>query len=140
MADAVAEQMERYRSSPFDSSGEAWDKIAALESLEAQLNDPRVIDFFVAVIGDPAEYDMARVHLLKLLEICPAPEFRQRIGECVAAVLPGEPDWTVRCWLGRAVAAYSDIPAARTAAARRCARRQRWLIATYRGCSSACTG
>jgi HEAT repeat protein len=41
---------------------------------------------------------------------------RQRVGECVAAALPDEKDWTVRCWISRAVAAYSDIPAARAVA------------------------
>lgn len=62
---------------------------------------------------------MARLHLLRLFELNPAPEAWRRIGECVATALPGEEDWTVRCWLARAVAAYSDVPAARAAAVAR---------------------
>jgi hypothetical protein len=108
--------MAAYRTAPFDARGEAWGKTAALEALEAFLPDKRILDFFLAVVADPAEYDMARLHLLKLFEFNPVPTARSRIGECVAAMLPREEDWTVRCWLARAVAAFSDIPAARAAA------------------------
>lgn len=114
--DAAERHIAAYRAAPFDANGEAWGKTAALEALEEFLPDGRVLDFFLSIVADPAEYDMARLHLLKLFEVDPAPAARQRIGECVAAALPGEQDWTVRCWLGRAVAAYSDIPAARAVA------------------------
>jgi hypothetical protein len=114
--DEVERHITAYRAAPFDAKGEAWGKTAALEALEAFLPDGRVVDFFLGIVADPTEYDMARLRLVKLFEINPAPAERQRIGECVAAALPGERDWTVRCWLGRAVAAYSDIPAARAVA------------------------
>jgi hypothetical protein len=114
--DEVEGHIAAYRAAQFDVKGEVWGKTSALEALEAFLPDGRVVDFFLGIVADPTEYDMARLRLLKLFEINPAPEERQRIGECVAAALPGEPDWTVRCWLGRAVAAYSDIPAARAMA------------------------
>jgi hypothetical protein len=114
--DEVERHIAAYRSAPFDAAGEAWAKTAALEALEEFLPDGRVLDFFLAVVADSSEYDMARLHLLKLFEVDPAPAARQLIGECVAAALPGEEDWTVRCWLGRAVAAFADIPAARAVA------------------------
>jgi hypothetical protein len=114
--DDVERHIAAYRAAPFDARGEAWGKTAALEALEAFLPDSRVLDFFLAIVADPAEYDMARLHLLKLFEADPAPAARSRIGECVAATLPAEKDWTVRCWLGRAVAAYTEIPAARAVA------------------------
>ncbi len=116
LVDAVEGHMAAYRAAPFDARREAWGKTAALEALEEFLPDGRVLDFFLAIVADPAEYDMARLHLLKLFEINPVPAARSRIGACVAAILPSEEDWTVRCWLGRAVAAFSDIPAARAAA------------------------
>jgi len=119
--DAVERHIAAYRAAPFDPNGKAWGKLEALEALEELLPDGRVLDFFLGIIADPAEYDMARLHLLKLLEVNPAPAARQRIGECVAAALPGEEDWTMRCWLGRAVAAYSDISAARVVAIARAA-------------------
>lgn len=112
----VDRQIAAYRAAPLDASGEAWGKTAALEALEDHLPDGRVLDFFLSIIADPAEYDMARVHLAKLFEVNPVPAARQRIGECVAAALPGEQDWMVRCWLGRAVAAFADIQAARAVA------------------------
>lgn len=110
-----------YRAVSFDANGEAWGKTDALRVLEEFLPDGRVLDFFLGIIAGPAEYDMARVELLKWLEGNPIPAERQRIAECVAATISGEKDWMVRCWLGRAVAAYSDIPAARAVAIARAA-------------------
>ena len=66
--DAVERDIAAYRSAPFDANGEAWGKIAALIALEKLLPDSRVLDFFLAIAADPTEYDMARVHLLKLFE------------------------------------------------------------------------
>jgi hypothetical protein len=114
--DEVERHIAAYRSASFDANGEAWEKTGALEALEQFLPDGRVLDFFLNIISDPAEYDMARVHLLKLFEINPVPSARRRVGDCVAAALPGEQDWMVRCWLGRAVSRYNDIPAARAVA------------------------
>lgn len=117
--DEVERHIAAYRAAPFDANGEAWGKTAALEALEEFLPDDRLLEFVLGIIADPAEYDMARLHLLKLLEVNPFPEARQRVGKCVAAAITGEEDWTVRCWLGRALAAYSDVPAARAAAVAR---------------------
>ncbi len=114
--DEVERQIAAYHAAPFDANGEAWGKTAALDALEDYLPGSRVLAFFLGIIANPAEYDMARLHLLKHFEINPAPAARQLVAECVAAALPSEEDWTVRCWLGRVVAAYSDIPAARAVA------------------------
>ena len=114
--DEIEHHIATYRSAPFDGQGEAWGKTAALEALEEFLPDDRVVDFFLTVIADPTEYDMARLHLLKLLEVAPALVARQQIGQCVATTLQNEEDWTVRCWLARAVAAYMDVSVARAVA------------------------
>ena len=111
--DVVVQHIAAYFNAPFDENGEAWGKISALKVLEEFLPDGRILTFFLTIIADPKEYDMARVLLLKLLETDPFPEARRRIGECVATAFPGEENWTVRCWLGRAVAAYTDIPGTR---------------------------
>jgi hypothetical protein len=108
--DEVERQIAAYRAAPFDANGEAWGKTTALETLEEFLPDGRVLDFFLSIIADPTEYDQAQVHLLKLFEVNPVPTARQRIGECVAAALSGAKNWVVRCWLGRAISHYNDIP------------------------------
>jgi hypothetical protein len=114
--DAVEQQIAAYRAVPFDEDGEAWGKVSALEALEDHLPDERVLDFFLEVIADPAEYDLAGVELAKLFELDPVPAQRARIGELLAAALVAEEDDLVRQWLARAVACYTDVPAARAAA------------------------
>jgi hypothetical protein len=114
--DDIERHIAAYRAAPFNTRGEAWGKTTALQALEEFLPDDRVLDFFLGVIADPTEYDMARIQLLKLFEVNPANAARNRIGECVAAALTLDEDWVVRCWLGRAVSYYNDIPAARDAA------------------------
>jgi hypothetical protein len=114
--DEVERHIAAYRAASLDANGEAWGRTDALEALEQFLPDRRVLDFFLGVIADPAEYDMARVQLLKLFEVNPVPAARRRVGECVAAAMLGEQDWMVRFWLGRAISRYNDIPAARAAA------------------------
>lgn len=114
--DEIERLIAAYRCAVFDADGEAWGKTAALESLEEYLPDSRVLEFFLEIVADPTEYDMARVHILKLFEFEAVPGARDRIGACIAAALTEERDWMVRCWLGRAVASYADIPAARSVA------------------------
>lgn len=107
--DEVERHIAAYRAAPFDSNGEAWVKAAALEALEEFLPDGRVLDFYLGAILAPAEYDMARLHMLKLFEIDPAPAARQRgSGSERVWRSPCRARKTGRCWLGRAVAAYSD--------------------------------
>jgi hypothetical protein len=108
--DAVEKLIAAYHTAPFDTRGEAWGKVAALEALEDHLTDPRVLPFFLQLIGNPDEYDMARVHLLKLLELDPLPEAAGQIGETIVATLAREKDMLVRSWLSRAAGGFSHVP------------------------------
>jgi hypothetical protein len=110
--DRVAKQLAAYRRVPTDAKGQAWGKVRILEALEDDLADGRVLDFFLAVVGDTSEFDMARCRLLEYLGCAPvtAAADRHKVGECLARALPAEENWTVRCWLGRAAGAYGDVP------------------------------
>jgi hypothetical protein len=122
----LEEQIAAYRAVPFDEKGEAWDKVRTIEEMEEQIGDRRVLAFFLGIVSDPAEYDMARCHLLKWFEGDPAQhtEGHRRIGECIASALAKEEDWLVKSWLARAADAYHDVPAIARVSAERLLDRQ----------------
>ncbi|WP_020475510.1 hypothetical protein [Zavarzinella formosa] len=121
MVAGLAEQIAAYHAAPFDAKGEACGKIQVLEELEDHLGDRDVLAFFLAILGNTDEYDMARCHLLKWFGIDPAPdaEAHRLIGECVADTLRREDDWLVKCWLARVSDAYIDLPVIVTVSAER---------------------
>lgn len=109
--DRIAEQLAAYHRVPTAPVNVAWAKVRILETLEADLADERVLDMFLAVAADPGEFDMARCHVLRHLEFADisTPADRRKVGECLAAALSREDDWTVLCWLGRAAQDYGEV-------------------------------
>jgi hypothetical protein len=95
-----------------DERGESHGKTAIINLLEAHLTDERVLAFFLKVIGDQAEFDMARITALKILRLWEAPtsELRQRVARHLAAVLPIEADVLVQQWVAIAAEYYSGVP------------------------------
>jgi hypothetical protein len=103
------------------ADGECWGKAAIVEELQRSIGDRRVLGFFLRLIADHSEHDMARVEVLKSLELNPPlpPEDRLRVARQIAMTFRGERDQVVRQWLGIALAGYVDLPAAFEAAAAR---------------------
>jgi hypothetical protein len=117
----LQEYIRRYRAAPFDKKGQAWGKVRVIEWLQPSLGDPDVRAFLLGILGDPGEYQAARLHLLKLVECKrgPDPETHGRIGECIAATLRKETAWVVKAWLARVSCMYRDVPEVIDAAAER---------------------
>jgi hypothetical protein len=110
--EGLAEQIAAYHAVPYDEKGEAWGKVQVIERLEEHLGVPEVLAFFLGILGDTSEYDMARCHLLKWFEGDPArgTPGHAAIGGCIADTLRREDDWLVKSWLSRAADAYCDVP------------------------------
>jgi hypothetical protein len=110
--DSPADRLATFRAVPLDESGEAHEKCQILQELEGHLDDPEVLDFFLNLIGDSSEYDLARIDALKILELWEAPDAqtRHRIGLRLGEVLKSEEDVLVQQWAGIAAGSYADIP------------------------------
>jgi hypothetical protein len=70
------------------------------------------LSFFLDLVNDPNEYDLARIEALKILQIWKSPriQVRNQIGRCIAKVLISEDDTLVQQWSAIAADAYIDIP------------------------------
>lgn len=110
--DAIERHILAYRSAPFDSNGEAWGKTEALKALEDLLPDDRVLNFFLDLIADPDEYDMARVEALKVLQLWgpPSEQSRGRVGRRLSEVFLAEPDVLVQQWMAIAAENFIGLP------------------------------
>jgi len=110
--DQIDEQIAAYLNIPNTHKDEQWGKVQIIESLEEHFADQRVLDFFLSVIADHKDYEMARLHILKYMEIAdiPNPTNRQKVGECLTNSFSKEKGWTLRCWFGRAASRFRDIP------------------------------
>lgn len=120
--DMVSQKISEYRMLKDDERGECHGKAEIIEQLEESFNDPRVVDFFLSILSDGNDYDLARIAICKFLELDPptTPRIRNRISQVLATALKSERDILVRQWLGLALSGYSDLPNA-FEAARSCA-------------------
>jgi hypothetical protein len=139
--DQVAEQLAAYQVVPFDAEGEAHQKCRIIAGLEGHLDDERVLGFFVELIGNPSEYDLARIEVLKIFELWRAPsaQAHERVARQVAKVVESEKDVLVQQWAAIAARNFSDTPEVLSSVATLLADRQADLsvrhncLAAFRG-------
>jgi hypothetical protein len=106
----VRRLVDAYRSIPSSADGEGDGKLEIVTELEDHVGDLRVIEFYLSVIADPAEYDLARIECIKILALWPpdAPAARQSVGRAVAHVLWPDEDYLVRQYAAMSLGPYAD--------------------------------
>jgi hypothetical protein len=109
--DRVAELVAQFEATPDGEDG-GHAKVEIVLELEDRLDDPRALDLFAAVIADPAEYDLARIECIKILQLEPPAgvEDRRRIGRIIAAVLDPDDDYLVRQYAAMSLGPYAQDP------------------------------
>ena len=110
--DAIQDQIVAFDRIVPDDRGESYGKAAIIDALEDHLADERVLSFFLKVVADQAEFDMARVAALKILRLWNAPtsELHQRVGRHLARMLPIEGDVLVQQWAAIVAEHFADVP------------------------------
>jgi hypothetical protein len=110
--DAVDGLIAEYRAAVLDEHGECHRKSEIIAALEGHLADERTLAFFLEVIGDLNEYDLARIDALKILELWQASdtEASNRVGLVVANVLVSEEDVLVQQWAAIAAGSLMTVP------------------------------
>ncbi|MBT8225836.1 MAG: hypothetical protein KJO75_10105, partial [Dactylosporangium sp.] len=93
---------------PDSTDFEGGAKVDVVVELEDHLDDPRVLAFFLSVVADPGEYDLARIECIKILRLWPPSTAtdRQRAGQVIAAVLCADDDYLVRQYAAMALGPY----------------------------------
>ncbi|MFC0540386.1 HEAT repeat domain-containing protein [Kutzneria chonburiensis] len=110
--DRVAELVAQFEATP-DGEDDGHTKVEIILELEDLLDDPRALTLFATVIADPAEYDLARIECIKILQLQPptGSDDRRRIGRIIAAVLDPEDDYLVRQYAAMSLGPYAQDPA-----------------------------
>jgi hypothetical protein len=118
--DAVQERIEAFGRLEPDDDGECHGKSSIVEELEDRLDDERVLSFFLKVIADPSEFDLARLAALKIFQLWKAPnkETQVRVGRHLARVLPKEEDVLVQQWIAISAENFAGVPEVFAAAAK----------------------
>lgn len=112
MAGEAAGKIAAYQAAKLDRNGESHEKCEIVQGLEDHLNRPKVLTFYLDLIADPNEYDMARLGALKILQLWvpPSDRVRNRVGRRLAEVLPREPDVLVQQWAAIAAENFVAVP------------------------------
>jgi hypothetical protein len=107
--DRVDQLIEMFRSAGTASDAEAEPKVHAVVELEDLIGDARVVPFFVSVVADPDEHDLARIECLKILRLSPpgAAADRGVVGRTIAAALRPDEDYLVRQYAAGALGPYA---------------------------------
>jgi hypothetical protein len=107
--DRVALLIGQFRSMPFDNDDDGSRRVEVILELADDRGDSRVLDLFLAVVADPAEYDLARIECLKILDLWPpaAPDDRQRAGRTIATLLWPDEDYLVRQYAAMSLGPYA---------------------------------
>jgi hypothetical protein len=101
-----------YRTAEFSESGESASKVQIISELEAYLPAREVLEFMLAILRNPDEYDLAHIEICRALACADAAgEINDVVGEALATCLVAEDDVLVRQWLANASAAFADVPA-----------------------------
>jgi len=118
--DAVQERIEAFGRLEPDDDGECHGKSTIIEELEDRLDDERVLSFFLKVIADPSELDLARLAALKIFQLWKAPtkEAHVRVGRHLAQALPKEEDILIQQWIAIAAENFASVPEVFAAAAK----------------------
>lgn len=118
--DAIQEQIDAFGRIERDVNGECHGKSTIVEELEGRLDDERVLSFYLKVIEDPTEFDLARLAALKIFQLWKAPnkQTHARVGQHLAKVLPKEKDILIQQWIAIAAERYANVPEVFAAAAK----------------------
>jgi hypothetical protein len=110
--DAIQERIEAFGRLEPDDEGECHGKSSIVEELADRLNDERVLSFYLKIIADSSEFDLARLAALKILQLWKAPnkEAHVRVGRHLAKVLPKEEDILVQQWIAIAADNFASVP------------------------------
>ena len=110
--DAVQERIEAFSRLKPGDDGECHGKSTIVEELEDRLDDERVLAFFLRVIADACEFDLARLAALKIFQLWKAPtdETHVSVGRHLAEVLPKEEDILVQQWIAIAAENFANVP------------------------------
>lgn len=110
--DIVQDRIAAYRRIKPDPRGECYGKCRIVEELEDHLDDDRVLTFFLDIIDDGTEHDLARVEALKILQLWdpPSDTVRDRVGQRLARVLTSEEDVLVQQWEAIAAKNFIETP------------------------------
>lgn len=113
MADAVAALIVAYRAAKLDRSAESHEKCEIVRELEGHLGQAKVLAFYLDLIADPDEYDMARLEVLKVFQLWepPSDRVRTRVGRRLAEALLVEPDVLVQQWMAIAAENFVRVTA-----------------------------
>ena len=110
--DAIQEHIATFRRLTPDELGECYGKCAIVEGMEDNLADERVLSFFLEIVADIDEYDLARIAALKILQLWSAPsdDIHLRVGRELAHVIVSEQDVLVQQWAAIAAENFVDVP------------------------------
>jgi HEAT repeat protein len=105
----VSDLMVAFRSVPV--RGESPEKIEIVRQLE-DIDEPEATHFLSAIAADAAEYDLARIEAIKILELRSFAEVDDRaaVGRALLRVLEDDEDDQVRAYAARALANFTAIP------------------------------
>ena len=118
---AIHDAITRFQAAQEVAPGEWPAKIEAVNELERLLPAPEALSFLLAVLRDPAEYDLARVEICKAIRATPMAEPSSAAacaGALLAALSEGQDD-LVRQWAAQAMAQVVHVPGVCEALARR---------------------
>jgi HEAT repeat protein len=116
MAD-VDKLIAEYKAAKLNEKGESDEKLEVILELEDH-EDEKVIPFFLNVLLNEEEYDLARIEILKILKLRDAQsqEEHNRIGKAILQVLMKSSDPDVRNYAAMAMSKYMDVEGANTEA------------------------
>src|ERR1051326_210235 len=85
-------------------------KVAIIRQLE-QVSDARVLPFFLRILENKQEYDLARIEVLKILELKEHNNQveHEQIGKLIQHVLDVDTDDDVRNYAAIAISNYMDV-------------------------------
>lgn len=85
-------------------------KVDIVRRLE-NLTDERVLPFFMRVLASQQEYDLARIEILRILEVRRARDAHEGelIGKLIQRMLSSDPDDDVRNYAAMAISSYMDV-------------------------------
>ncbi|MDT5157424.1 MAG: hypothetical protein QOH51_1781 [Acidobacteriota bacterium] len=74
-------------------------------------DDPRVLPFMLEALSDACEYDLARIEILKVLELRRRGDSSEDelIGQSIRRILADDPDDDVRTYAAMAASNYMDV-------------------------------
>lgn len=109
--DSIQEWIAAFNLIAPDEHGQCPDKHRIVEELRDHLADERVLNFYIQVITDKNEFDLARLAACKTLKLWhpPTNEIRIRVGQQLARMLPLEEDVLIQQWAAIAAENFINV-------------------------------